>query len=356
MDIKIKFHWQLNQDGETHNIDTVLFQMLEAVQTEGSLKKATDRVRVSYRFAWGLLGKWESILGQPLVILERGRGARLSAAGEKLMHAHRHLSASFSPELDNFATQFKREFETVLEHSDGDRFNIFASHGLAVGALRDLINQQSGFKLDLHFHGSLESLRALRNGECHIAGFHIPVGDLGHQLSPNYLKILSPDSHQLIYVVKRNQGLMVAKDNPKQIDELHALTRDDVTFINRQADSGTRLLLDQLLDKNQIAVNRIKGYSHEEFTHMAVAAMVASGAADAGFGIAPIADKFNLEFIPLVWEHYCLALPRDLAEDERVAEIISLLQSDAFQQKLACLSGYDFSRSGELVSFKEIFA
>jgi len=356
MDIKINLHWQLSQDGKTHNIDAVLFQMLEAIQNEGSLKKATDTLNVSYRFAWGLLNKWETLLGHPLVILEQGRGAKLSAVGEKLMHADRHLSASFSPELDNFSTQFKREFETLLDHGNSDRFNIFASHGLAIGALRDLINQQSAFKLDLHFHGSLESLRALYNGDCHMAGFHIPVGELGQQLMADYLKLLSPDKHQLIYVVKRNQGLMIAQGNPKQVQGIHSLTGENISFINRQNDSGTRLLLDQLLISEGISTQQINGYQQEEFTHMAVAAMVASGAADVGFGIAPVADKFNLQFIPLVWEHYCLAVPKALTEDDRVAEIIALLQGDAFQQKLAGTSGYETTRSGKLVNFNDIFA
>ncbi|MBD3635083.1 MAG: helix-turn-helix transcriptional regulator [Methylophaga sp.] len=355
MDIKINFHWQMSQHGEKHDIDAILFQLLEAVQTEGSLKKATDLLGVSYRFAWGLVNKWEALLGHPLVILERGRGARLAPAGEKLMHGNRHLTAAFSPELDNFSTQFKREFETILNRNHAEGFNIFASHGLAVGALRDLINQQSDFQLDLHFHGSLESLRALRNGDCHIAGFHIPVGELGHQVKQDYLEILSEDAHQLIYVVRRNQGLMVASGNPKQVKDIHSLADERLTFINRQADSGTRLLFDQLLQVNQVPASQIKGYLHEEFTHMAVAAMVASGAADVGFGIAPMADKFSLEFIPLVWEHYCLAVPRQLIEDERVSEIISLLKSQAFHDNLAGYSGYDTSRSGEMVSFKEIF-
>lgn len=355
MDIKINFHWQLSHHGETYNIDSVLFQMLEAVQTEGSLKKATDKIGVSYRFAWGLLNKWQDLLGQPLVLLERGRGAKLAPAGEKLMHGNRHLAATFSPELDNFSTQFKRDFESIINRSEADGFNIFASHGLAVGALRDLINQQSDFQLDLHFHGSLESLRALSNGDCHIAGFHIPVGELGHHLKRDYLHSLNEDNHQLIYVVRRNQGLMVAAGNPKQIRDIHSLTKPGLTFINRQADSGTRLLLDQLLLANNVPASQINGYRHEEFTHMAVAAMVASGAADVGFGIAPMADKFNLEFIPQVWEHYCLAVPRKLIKDERVQEIIALLKGEAFHDKLAGFSGYDTRRSGELVSFSEIF-
>lgn len=356
MDIKIKLHWQLSQQGETHNIDTVLFKMLEAVQTLGSLKKATDKIQVSYRFAWGLLNKWENRLGQPLVILERGRGAKLSPIGEKLMHANRHLSATFSPELDNYSTQFKREFESLLDDSRGNGFNIFASHGLAIGTLRDLINQQSDVQLDLHFHGSLDSLRALRNRECHIAGFHIPEGELGKQIMADYLELISDESHQLIYVIKRNQGLMMAKGNPKNIEGIPSLTQADVTFINRQADSGTRLLLDQLLKTENISGQQIKGYQHEEFTHMAVAAMVASGAADVGFGIAPMADKFNLDFLPQVWEHYCLAVPKQLINNERVNEIISLLQSEAFHNKLAGFSGYDTTRSGERVNFSDIFS
>jgi molybdate transport repressor ModE-like protein len=356
MDININFHWQMRLDGENHDLDMILFQLLEAVQSQGSLKKATDMLGVSYRFAWGLVNKWEDLLGHPLVILERGRGAHLAPAGEKLMHANRHLSASFSPELDNFSTQLKREFEAILNSGHAEGFNIFASHGLAVGALRDLINQQSDFQLDLHFHGSLESLRALRNGDCHIAGFHIPVGELGHHLMNDYLDILNEDSHQLIYVVKRNQGLMVTRGNPKKITDIQSLTDNSVTFINRQHDSGTRLLFDQLLQLHNIPASKIKGYLHEEFTHMAVAAMVASGAADVGFGIAPMADKFNLEFIPLVWEHYCLAVPRRLIDDARVVEIISLLKGNAFHDSLAGYSGYDTTRSGEAIPFKEIFA
>ncbi|HEC74027.1 MAG TPA: LysR family transcriptional regulator [Methylophaga aminisulfidivorans] len=355
MDIKIDFHWQLTQHGTEYQIDDVLFQMLEAIEQEGSLKQATDKLGISYRFAWGLLNKWQHLLGQPLVIMERGRGARLGIVGEKLMHAKRHLNASFSPELDNFSTELKREFEAILDHIPRDSFKIYTSHGLAVGALRELINQQSNFKLDLHYHGSLESLKALKAGDCHIAGFHLPIGDLRKHLMGGYLKILNEDQHQLIYVVRRNQGLMMPTGNPKGIKGLHSLLEDDIQFINRQTGSGTRTLLDELLLESAISSDEIKGFQHEEFTHMAVAAMVASGAADVGFGIAPIADKFNLEFLPLVWEHYCLAVPRILVEDPRVKAIIQLLKSNTFHQQVEDFKGYDTDRSGELVSFDEIF-
>ena len=354
MDIKLNLNWTISHD-EVLDIDPVLFNLLESIQQQGSLKKATEQTGVSYRFAWGLFGKWDKLLGQPLIILERGRGATLSVLGEKLLNANNQLLAQFSPGLDNFATQFKQEFESALTAAKTPSLNIFASHGLAISTLRDLINQQDNFKLDLHFHGSLRSLRALQNGDCDIAGFHIPEGSIAKDLIPKYLEMLSPNKHQLLYVVKRNQGLMFQSGNPNKITDLHSLINDNISFINRQVDSGTRLLFDQLLHVENIVPSQIKGYQHEEFTHMAVAAMIASGVADVGFGIAPIAAKFNLEFIPLIWEHYCLAIPKNIGTDDRVTKIISLMQGEYFKQTLSGAPGYDTSQSGAIVSFKEIF-
>lgn len=355
MNIQLSLNWQITQS-EQHNIDPVLFLLLSAIHELGSLKRATDKVKVSYRFAWGLLSKWEQLLGQPLVILERGRGANLSPTGEQLLNANIQLLARFTPELDNFATQFKRDFESLLDKGKTPSLSIFASHGLAISSLRELINQQSNFKLDLHFHGSLESLRALDSGHCDIAGFHIPIGPLAKSIRSQYLNLIDPQTHKLIYVVKRNQGLMFRADTAARITALSSLTNNDLRFINRQADSGTRLLFDQLLEAESIKAHEINGYDHEEFTHMAVAAMIASGAADVGFGIAPMASKFNLEFIPLVWEHYCLAIPNSISEDDSTKQITELLGNSTFRQTLLGFPGYDVTHSGESVTFKAIFA
>lgn len=355
MDIKLNFSWQFKGAKSEHEIEPVLFALLELIKKHGSLKKAAERANVSYRYAWGLLNAWQTRLGQALVILEPGRGASLSNLGEHLINANLQLKSRFMPELDNFSTQFKREFESLLNQSDTTSLNIFASHGLAIGALRDLINHQSDFELDLHFHGSLESLRALQNKQCDIAGFHIPIGPVATELLPNYLDILSAGTHQLIYVVKRNQGLIFKASNPKNITAIQSLTDPSLRFINRQTGSGTRLLLDQLLLSEGIKTNQINGYDQEEFTHLAVAALVASGAADVGFGIAPMAEKFNLGFIPIVWEHYCLAVPKELAKDERVKQITALLRSDEFKSRLSSSTGYQSDRAGESVTFDEIF-
>lgn len=84
--------------------------------------------------------------------------------------------------------------------------------------------------------------------------------------------------------------------------------------------------------------------------------MIASGVADVGFGIAPMAEKFNLEFHPLIWEHYCLAVPRKIAHDSRVAKIISILQSETFKQSLSGSSGYDTTQTGLTIGFTKLFS
>jgi len=355
MNIKYQINWLLDDENQQQAIEPILFKLLELIQQKGSLKSAAEHAHVSYRYAWGLLNKWQDQL-DTLVILEPGRGAHLSQIGEKLLNANTRLNAKFSPGLDNFATDCKRDLSALLTENHDRSLNIFASHGLAISALRQLINQQLNFKLDLHFHGSLESLRALQNKQCDIAGFHIPIGPLSSQLSPQYLELLNPKTHALIYVVKRNQGLMYRADTDHEINSVQALKNNNLKFINRQSDSGTRLLFDQLIASENIKPEQINGYEHEEFTHLAVAALVASGVADISFGIAPMAEKFKLKFMPLVWEHYCLAIPKTIMADQRVTQITSLLQSDSFKNSLENTQGYQTTLSGQTVSFDSIFA
>jgi molybdate transport repressor ModE-like protein len=355
MNIKFRVNWLHHEHGDKeHAIEPVLFELLSLIQQKGSLKQATKHAKVSYRYAWGLLNKWQEKIGK-LVVLEPGRGAHLTKTGETLLNANMKMNAKLSPELENFATEIKRDLTAIQASTSSSSINIFASHGLAVSALRQLINQQSNFKLDLHFHGSLESLHALDNKQCDIAGFHIPIGPLAKPLAKQYLQVLNERNYELIYVVKRNQGLMFSRNRINDITAIQALTNKQLTFINRQANSGTRLLFDQLIKAENIKPENINGYEHEEFTHLAVAALIASGAADIGFGIAPMAKKFNLAFMPLVWEHYCLAVPKDIVQNGAVEQIKTILQSDDFKQRIADSDGYQTEQSGQAISFKTIF-
>jgi len=149
-------------------------------------------------------------------------------------------------------------------------------------------------------------------------------------------------------LVNRQQGLIVAKGNPKGIRGLEDLTRDDISFVNRQAGSGTRVLLDFKLEQAGIDPKNIKGYDHEEFTHMAVAVDVVSGAADCGMGIYAAAKALDLDFIPVESEQYDLIIPKDLLKEPNIQAVLETIRSETFRERVKSLGGYDPSKSGEL--------
>jgi putative molybdopterin biosynthesis protein len=140
---------------------------------------------------------------------------------------------------------------------------------------------------------------------------------------------------------------MVQRGNPKKIKGLEDLLRKDVTFINRQKGSGTRILLDHTLKSLLLELSQIQGYEKEEYTHMAVASSVASGIADAGLGILPAARAMDLDFIPIAKERYDLIIPFVNFEDKKVQRVIETIRSDEFKKMVSQMGGYDVSRTGE---------
>jgi putative molybdopterin biosynthesis protein len=140
---------------------------------------------------------------------------------------------------------------------------------------------------------------------------------------------------------------MVRKGNPKKIQGLKDLLQSDVTFINRQKGSGTRILLDHTLKTLSLKGNQIRGYEKEEFTHMAVASTVASGMADVGMGILPAARALGLDFIPIARERYDLFIPLIYFEDEKIQRVIETIRSKEFKEEVLRMGGYDVSRTGE---------
>ena len=220
------------------------------------------------------------------------------------------------------------------------RLLIHASHDLALAQLRDA----SGGELDLHFHGSMENLAALSRGQCDLAGFHVAE----QAPTPELSRWLKAGVHKLIGVAVREQGLMVARENPLRIQGLRDLVRSGVRMVNRQQGSGTRLVFDELLDAAGIERDRLRGYQVEEFTHLAVAATVASGMADAGFGIRAAAAQSGLGFIPLASERYLLACRGDRLQLPELRKFIALLRSARFGTILSRLPGYDNAITGRV--------
>ena len=354
MNLSFRIDWLLTGD-ITQDIEPTLFLLLKAIQDQGSLKHSALVTNLSYRHAWGLLKKWENILKHPLVKLERGRGkgARLTEFGEKLIWAEGYLNEQLKPELGRLSVEINDALGHYIRPPTSKTIKMFASHGMAISYLHELLQQDGRFDIDFQFLGSLDSLQNRNSGHCQIAGFHLPLQLVKKIIAPQYKQWISPHRHQLLKVAIREQGIMVKKNNPKNISGLRDLTKRSVHFINRQRGSGTRTILDQLLIQENIDPKNINGYANEEFTHVAVAAMIASGAADAGMGIKAAAEQFNLDFIPFLEEAYVLAIDRDLSQSLKKA-IKKTLESKRFRVKINKLAGYNASHSGEEIAFLQL--
>lgn len=197
--------------------------------------------------------------------------------------------------------------------------------------------------------GSQGGLVALRRGETHLAGCHLLDAQTGVYNLAAVRQYLPEQKVRILGWVNRIQGLLVARGNPKKISGLHDLTREDVMFVNRQRGAGTRILLDYHLGLLGIPSTQIRGYDQEEYTHLAVAAAVASGRADCGLGIAAAAVALDLDFIPLFEEEYDLIIPAVYAEDELLQPLLCLAQDEEFRNAVAQLPGYDTSRMGRWI-------
>jgi putative molybdopterin biosynthesis protein len=158
---------------------------------------------------------------------------------------------------------------------------------------------------------------------------------------------------KLVNLVFRDQGIMVPKGNPENIKGMEDLGRSDITFINRQAGSGTRILLDYRIAQLGIDPATIKGYENDEFTHMSVAVAVLSGTADAGLGIYAAAKALDLDFIPVVTEQYDLVVPETHFESDNFQFLLSTIRSSGFKQQVVQLGGYSTEKTGEVTSVVE---
>jgi len=222
------------------------------------------------------------------------------------------------------------------------------SHDLTLDLMSQFLAEQDR-RLASANVGSQGGLIALRRGEAHLAGSHLLNPETG-EYNISYIRQYMPNIPvKVVALVGRDQGLIVKPGNPKGIKSLRDLTSPNVQFVNRQRGAGTRVLLDYHLKLMTIAPERIVGYSQEEYTHLGVAAAIASGRADCALGIAAAAQALNLEFIPLFQERYDLVIPRQLAEGDLLGPLFELLAKRRFREAVSQLPGYDVSVMGTII-------
>jgi putative molybdopterin biosynthesis protein len=334
---------------DARHLGNPLFALLEAIRDAGSIRQAAINLSLSYRHVWGELKRWEAELGHPLIVWEKGRNARLTPFGDKLLWAEQRARARMRPQIENLAAEMESAFVVVFDDS-AHVLTMAASHDLLLPRLKDAL-APLGVHLDLRHHGSLNALAELAAGRALVAGFHVgddhPPGSL---TARSFKRLLTPGQHKLIDFVRRRQGLMVARGNPLELGTLADLARPEVRFVNRQPGSGTRVEFDQLLAAADIDARHIAGYAHEEATHLSVAAAVASGAASAGFGIEAAALEYGLDFVPMAYEHYYLVCLKQTLDHPAVQVLLAALQGSAWRRQIQGLKGYAAAEPGEIVS------
>jgi putative molybdopterin biosynthesis protein len=213
----------------------------------------------------------------------------------------------------------------------------------------ELMDQEEPITLASTHVGSLGGLQAVKRGTAHLGGAHLFDPQTQDYNFPFFQKYMPGVEVQVVNLAIRHQGLIVPKGNPKKIAGIKDLVDSELVFINRQRGAGTRILFDDHLRQAGVSPDKINGYDHEEYTHMAVAVNVLSGTADCGMGIFAAAKALDLDFIPLARERYDLIIPKAHLEDDKVQTVLSLLNAAHFQEKIKELGGYETSLTGQVM-------
>ncbi len=242
--------------------------------------------------------------------------------------------------------------EIILPANTGHTLAILGSHDLALEALAEHLHQRQPHPLELLVLpiGSLEGLIALRQGAAQLAGCHLLDAESGEYNLPFVRRIFPDREMTLVTLAHRSQGLLLAPGNPKGIHGLDDLARPEVSMVNRNRGSGTRLWLERQLAQHAIPLEALRGYRRELRTHSAVAEAVQQGKADVGLGLQAAARQHELDFIPLFEERFDLALPAELLQERRMRQLLDFLSSASFRQLLARLEGYSPAHSGDQLS------
>ena len=314
-----------------------------------SITHAAQSLGVTYRTLWGRLLAFDAALGCKLVGKARGRGTNLTGKGRALLAALERHEVLFSPPSTERVSALSADLARALR--DQPLLRLLASHDYALGKVFDAPTASGAsastpvaIQLQDAIHmanaGSVECIRALLRGDADLAGYHhttVAAANAGKESQATALWSRVEDSAEFwsVALMEREQGLIVAPALKSKVKGLADLVRPGLRFINRQRGSGTRVLLDSLMSDAGMVATAISGYGQEEFTHQAVAATIAAGAADAGPGLRRAAAQFKLHFVPLATETYRIAGRTETRQHPSVLKLIAALRVQA-----ATLPGY----------------
>jgi len=356
----VRLHYTLNHlsDTEIKPSDAALVRhplmdLLQAVSQQGSISAAARLLNLSYRHVWGELKRWEDVLGHELIVWEKGQSARLTEFGDKLMWAERQTQARLAPQIEALRADLERTFAIAFD-PHAHVLTLYASHDDALPRLRDYASEQ-GLHLDIRFCGSVDAIRALNEGRCTLAGFHtqLQASKTSHTAQA-YRGLLKPGLHKVIGFATRAQGLIVAPGNPLQLHTLTDVVQTQARFVHRSLGTGTRVLLEDLMEQAQLNLTDLNALPADEPSHTALAEAIASGRGDVGLGIESTARARGLDFVSLQQEHFHLVCLKSALETPATQALRHLLQERVWRDVLNALPGYTQHASGDVQSLNTL--
>lgn len=228
------------------------------------------------------------------------------------------------------------------------RLRFAGSHDLMVEVMIRLLAEETPeAQLSAEYVGSLGGLMALARHEADLAGTHL-WDEAADTYNVSFIRRLLPGYRvALVTLAHRSLGLITAPGNPQGLASLADLAQPEVTLVNRQLGSGTRVWLDVQLQRLGVSPKEVPGYEREEATHLAVASAVKQGAATVGLGIYAAASAYGLDFIPLAQERYDLVFPETVWPTAAAQALVRLIRSARFREAVAALGGYDTGQTGQ---------
>lgn len=323
--------------------------LLQAVSQQGSISSAARVLNLSYRHVWGELKRWEEVMGHELIVWEKGQSAKLTEFGNKLMWAERQTQARLAPQIEALRADLERTFAVAFD-TQAHVLTLYASHDDALPRLREHA-ADTGLHLDIRFCGSVDAIRALNEERCTLAGFHVHVHPNRRSHAAHaYRSLLKPGLHKIIGFATRTQGLIVPAGNPLELYNLQDVARAQARFVHRSLGTGTRVLLDDLLQEVGLTTLDLRSSGEDEPSHTALAEAIAAGRGDVGLGLESTARARGLSFVPLAQEQFHLVCLKSALDTPATLALRQVLRSTAWASVLNTLPGYQSDHAGTVQS------
>lgn len=283
----------------------------------------------------------------------RGQAVRVANLGEKWVSVPVSATPYYLPEADGvLAGSLRKKNPEVVVFSADEPYAkrlLLAGCDPATNLLARMVERDAGVEIVSAAAASRLALEWLREGKVHIAGSHLEDPATGEFNIPYLEREFPEEDFTVVTFARWEEGLVTAPGNPKRIEKVEHLARRGVKFINREPGSGSRGLLDKLLDQAGIKTAGVAGYRRIAYGHLAAAYAVHSGDADCCLATRSAAQTFDLHFTPLHTERYDLVLRRESLELPAVQSFLDVLQRAALRRKLEILAGYDTAQTGTVL-------